>query len=121
MMRKLTIIRTSAYGLAVMGLVHIVATFTPVISAKLAPLAEGMRGSVIYFSLMCGALLILGGLLTAMLASKLRDYPFLRKPYLLTIVVMALDGGLAVCQMPHNPCAWIILALSLPLLAVRCK
>ena len=52
-----------AMGLAVMGLVHIIATFTPVIAGKLEPLAETGQRAFIYMSLMCGALLVLGGMI----------------------------------------------------------
>ena len=107
--------KSLAMGIAVMGLVHIVATFTPVIAGQLAPLTTAGQQAFTYMSLMCGALLILGGLLIFMLSDKQQEAPFLRKPLRLIEAVLVIDGILAVCLMPTNPCAWIIQCLVLPL------
>ncbi|MDO4497461.1 MAG: hypothetical protein Q4B58_06515 [Bacteroidales bacterium] len=104
-----------AIGLAVMGLVHIAATFTPVIAGKLEPLAESGQLAFTYMSLMCGALLVLGGMIIFMLADKLKEASFLSKPIRLTEAILVIDGILAACMMPANPCAWVILLLALPL------
>lgn len=103
-----------------MGLVHIAATFTPLIADKLAMLPDGVQESFTYFSLMCGALLILGGGVTYSLSGKNTEYAFARKPYLLALTFIGLDGVLAVCYMPHNPFAWIIFALSIGLMIAAC-
>lgn len=118
-MTKIT--KLLAIGLIVMGFVHIAATFSPLIGDKLEPLNEGMRQACIYFSLMCGALLILGGSIVCMLCSKVKEHPFLRRPLLLTCGILAVDGILSVCFMPHNPCAWVILVLSIPVLGMNLK
>lgn len=94
---------------------HIIATFTPVIAGKLSALNESASQSFIYMSLMCGSLLVLGGMLSYLLVEELKDHSFLRLPYLLIVSALAIDGALAAIMMPHNPCAWLILALSLPL------
>ena len=120
-MNKTKITKYLAYGVIVMGFVHIAATFSPVIDGKLAPLNEGMHDAVIYFSLMCGAFLILGGSFVSMMTDKVKEYPFLRRPYMLTLIMLALDGILAAWFMPHNPCAWVILVLSLPLLVINLR
>lgn len=120
-MKPNKITRALAIGLVAMGVVHIVATFLPVIAGKLEPLAESGRLAFTYMSLMCGMLLVLGGSVVAMLADKVREHAFLRRPYLLTLLLLALDGVLAACMMPHNPCAWVILALSLPLLGINLR
>ena len=80
--------------------------------------AEGMQRACIYFSLMCGAMLILGGSIVHMLCGKAKEHPFLRTPLLLTYIILVVDGILAVCFMPHNPCAWVIFVLSILLLVV---
>ncbi len=108
-----------AYGLIAMGVVHIIATFTPVIVGKLEPLNESGRLAFTYMSLMCGTMLVLGGAVVTMLTDKVREHSFLRQPYILTMSLLAIDGILATCMMPHNPCAWVILVLALPLLGIN--
>ena len=117
-MKKIITIKLLAIGVIVMGFVHIAATFSPMIADKLAPLSEGMRRACIYFSLMCGAMLILGGCIVHMLCGKAKEHHFLRTPLFLTYSMLIVDGILAVCFMPHNPCAWVIFVLSILLLVV---
>ena len=117
-MNKITTIKLLAMGVIVMGFVHIAATFSPMIADKLAPLSEGMQRACIYFSLMCGAMLILGGSIVHMLCGKANEHPFLHTTLLLTYSMLVVDGILAVCFMPHNPCAWVISVLSILLLVV---
>ncbi len=106
-------------ALAVMGLVHIGATFTPVISGKLATLNEAAQQAFVYMSLMCGALLVLGGMLAFLLADKVKEHVFLCKPYWLILTFLAVDGVLALVSIPHNPCAWAIFVLSVPLFVMN--
>jgi len=115
------ITKALAYGLVTMGVLHIIATFTPVISGKLEPLNESGKWAFTYMSIMCGMMLILGGSLVAMLTNKVKEHTFLRRPYFLILLLLAIDGVLATCMMPHNPCAWIILALALPLIGINIK
>lgn len=109
------ITKTLSIGIMLMGLVHIAATFTPVIAGKLALLPNSAQNAFTYFSLMCGALLVLGGGVTYTLSGKTAEYAFTRKPYVLALSILNADGVLAVCCMPHNPCAWIIFALAIGL------
>lgn len=118
-MKTNKITKALAYGLMAMGIVHIIATFTPVIAGKLEPLNESVRLAFTYMSLMCGMMLVLGGSVVSMLTDRVKEYQFLRRPYLLTILLLAIDGILAACMMPHNPCAWVILVLALPLLGIN--
>lgn len=104
-----------------MGFVHIAATFTPIIADKLAMLPAETQGAFTYFSLMCGALLILGGSITFTLSEKIAEYTFVRRPYILALAILNIDGVLAICYMQHNPCAWIIFALTMCLLLVNVK
>ena len=106
-------------GIALMGLVHVIATFTPVIAGKLGALDESARRAFIYMSLMCGALLVVGGVLSCLLAGQVKKHPFLRPPCFLVVSALAMDGVLAAIMMPHNPCAWVVLALGLPLLLLH--
>jgi len=118
-MKTNKITKALAYGLMAMGVVHIIATFTPVIAGKLEPLNESGRLAFTYMSLMCGMMLVLGGSVVSMLADRVKEYKFLRRPYIFTILLLAIDGILAACMMPHNPCAWVILVLALPLLGIN--
>lgn len=109
---------TKALSVAIMlmGIVHIAATFTPLIAGKLALLPEGASDAFTYFSLMCGALLILGGGVIYTLSGKIAEYPFVQKPYTLTLAILNASGVLAICYMRHNPCAWIIFVLTMGLM-----
>jgi len=120
-MKTKKITKALAYGLMAMGIVHIIATFTPVIAGKLEPLNESARLAFTYMSLMCGMMLVLGGSIVTMLAEKVEEHPSVRRPYMLTLLLLAIDGILAACMMPHNPCAWVILVLALPLLGINLK
>ena len=110
------IAKALSVGTMLMGFVHVAATFTPLIASKLDQLPDSAQDAFTYFSLMCGALLILGGGVTYMLSEKIAEYAFVRKPYILTLAMLNADGVLAVCYMPHNPSAWIIFALTLGLM-----
>ena len=113
------ITKTLSIGIMLMGIVHIAATFTPLIAGKLTLLPEGAQDAFLYFSLMCGALLILGGGVTYTLSGKMADYAFVRKPYILALAILGMDGVLAVCCMPHNPCAWMIFVLVMGLVLTK--
>ena len=91
-MKKITTIKLLAIGVIVMGFVHIAATFSPMI--------------------------VLGGSIVHMLCGKAKEHPFLHTPLLLIYSMLVVDGFLAVCFMPHNPCAWVIFVLSILLLVV---
>lgn len=110
------ITKALSIGIMLMGVVHIAATFTPLIADKLALLPEGAQDAFTYFSLMCGALLILGGSVTFSLSGKISEYDFVQKPYMLALAILNFDGILAVCYMQGNPFAWIIFALTMGLL-----
>ncbi len=99
-----------------MGIIHIVATFTPLIANKISLLPNSTQGIFIYFSLMCGALLMLSGGIIYTLAEKGLEHPFLRKPYMLTLAFLVANAVLAVVLMPHNPFAWVIFVLTTLLL-----
>lgn len=115
------IVKALSIGIMLMGIVHIAATFTPLIAGKLVLLPEATQDAFTYFSLMCGALLVLGGSVTYTLSGKTAEYVFTRKPYFLALSILNVDGVLAVCCMLHNPCAWIIFILSICLLFVNLK
>lgn len=100
-----------AIAVAVMGGVHIVATFTPLISGGLEVLPQARQNAMIYMSLMCGALLIVCGLLVFLLYNRVKEHSFLRLPYRIILVALVVDGITAVGFMSHNPFAWVVFVL----------
>lgn len=79
-------------------------------------LSEDAQDAFTYFSLMCSALLVLGGGVTYSLSGKTAEYTFARMPFVLALVIACIDGMLAVYFMPHNPFAWTIFLLVIGLL-----
>lgn len=98
---------------ALMGIVHIGATFSPLIGGKLAVLDESTYNAMIYMSLMCGLLLVALGGYAWWAIKKVACCPQLRPTILATAVLMLIDGILAVTCMPHNPFALAIAMLCL--------
>ena len=101
-------IRIIAMAVATMGIIHIAATFTPLINGGLEVLSPQ---AMTYMSLMCGMLLIVCGSLVAILHNKVKEHPFLRRPYMFIYGALSIDGISAVAFMPHNPFAWLVLIL----------
>jgi len=100
-----------AMAIATMGVIHIAATFTPLINGGLEVLSSAKQQAITYMSLMCGMLLIVCGLLIVMLHEKVKEHPFLRRPYIFIYGALSIDGISAVAFMPHNPFAWLVLIL----------
>ncbi|MDO4819761.1 MAG: hypothetical protein Q3994_05230 [Prevotella sp.] len=100
-----------AIAVAVMGGVHIVATFTPLISGGLEVLPQARQNAMIYMSLMCGALLIVCGLLVSLLHNRVKEHSFLCLPYRIVLITLVVDGIAAVGFMSHNPFAWAVFVL----------
>ena len=98
-----------AMAIATMGVIHIAATFTPLINGGLEVLSSAKQQAMTYMSLMCGMLLIVCGSLVAILHNKVKEHPFLRRPYMFIYGVLSIDGISAVAFMPHNPFAWLVL------------
>lgn len=115
-LNRQNITKALSIGIMLMGIVHIAATFTPLITDKLVLLPDSAQDAFTYFSLMCGALLILGGGVTYMLSGMIREYAFVQKPYILALAILNIDGILAVCYMQGNPFAWTIFLLVIGLL-----
>jgi len=113
------ITKVLSIGIMLMGAIHIAATFTPLITGKLSLLSEDAQDAFTYFSLMCGALLVLGGGVTCSLSGKTAEYTFARTPFVLALVISCIDGMLAVYFMPHNPFAWTIFAMVIGLIPVN--
>ena len=109
--RQANYVRMIAMAMATMGVIHIAATFTPLINGGLEVLSSAKQQAITYMSLMCGMLLIVCGLLIVMLHEKVKEHPFLRRPYIFIYGALSIDGISAVAFMPHNPFAWLVLIL----------
>ena len=109
--RQANYVRMIAMAIATMGVIHIAATFTPLINGGLEVLSSAKQQAITYMSLMCGMLLIVCGLLIVMLHEKVKEHPFLRRPYIFIYGALSIDGISAVAFMPHNPFAWLVLIL----------
>lgn len=118
-MIRQTTTKVMSVGVVLMGMIHVLATFSPMIADKLALLPGATQEAFRYFSLMCGTHLILGGSIINLLAEKVAEHDFVRKPYCLTLGILVVAGVLAVCYMRHNPFAWMIFALTMLLLLVN--
>ena len=109
--RQANYVRMIAMAIATMGVIHIAATFTPLINGGLEVLSSAKQQAITYMSLMCGMLLIVCGSLVAILHNKVKEHPFLRRPYIFIYGALSIDGISAVAFMPHNPFAWLVLIL----------
>ncbi len=109
----------------ILGIAHEAATFLPVISVGMQGLEPEWSRTFTYFSLGCGGLLILCGVLFLMLLGRVERHEFLVAPLVAIGAFAAVDGVLAVCFMYANPFAWVVLALGVGLLfaamAIRLK
>ena len=94
--------------IALMGIVHIAATFSPLIGGKLSALDAGTYWAMIYMSLMCGLLLVTLGAFLFHFIGKLAECPALIFPMRVAAALLLIDGAAAVCFMPHNPFAWTV-------------
>jgi hypothetical protein len=115
--------KTIAIAILLLGIVHDVATFTPLIQSGLETLDVANLNAIIYMSLICGSSLVLSGLLLIMFFKKVQEFPFLKSQILIIGVFLAINGILSVIYMFDNPFAWIslLLNLSIFLVAVRLK
>ncbi len=107
------------------GIVHEVMTFLPMIAEGFTGLEPAWQQTFTYFSLGCGGLLILGGVLFFMLLGRGERHEFLVVPLVVIGLFGLADGILATIFMLANPFAWVVLGLGIGLfltaLAIRSK
>lgn len=90
----------------IFGIIHDIATFTPIMRGGMECLSDGHMRVVIFNSLVCGTSLILSGAVILILLGKLERYLFVRLPVLITGLFLLGCGILALLSMPANPFAW---------------
>lgn len=105
--------RMLSIAIIILGVIHDVATFTPLIKGGLACLDNGSLKAMIYMSVICGASLILSGFVLLLLLKQVERHVFLTSPVLVIGVFLAVNGIVAVVYMFDNPFAWIALLLNL--------
>ena len=104
-----------------LGVIHEIATFTPLIQDGLECLSKSDFNSLMYMSLMCGASLILSGCLLLLLLDKIKIYSFLACPILLISVFVLINGIVAISFMCNNPFAWIVFVLGVLITAISMR
>jgi len=102
-----------AIAILILGIIHDIATFTPLIKAGLVCLNPGDLAAMIYMSLICGTSFILSGLVLTLLLRKVEQYAFLTSIIVVIGIFLALSGVLSIVFMFDNPFAWIALLLNL--------
>ena len=110
-----------ATGILVMGIIHDIATFTPLIQDNLHSLSEDAAKVFICFSLGTGTSLILCGIILFPLLNRLERYPFMITPILIIGVFLLIFGILSVYFMTDNPFAWVVSALCIIMFGVTLK
>lgn len=121
MMRGFALIaigKSLAVAITLLGIVHSIATFTPLVRDGLECLGQSELNAITYMSLMCGAALFLCGLGLLLLLGKFETYPILSSPILFLGGFACFNGLLGVSYMPNNPFAWINLVLGLMLFCI---
>lgn len=99
-------------SIIVLGLIHDVATFTPLIQGGLGCLDIENFQAVIYFSLICGTSLILCGWLLFQLLSSLAKSVALISLMQIIGIFLLINGFVGVVCMINNPFAWLAFVLN---------
>ncbi len=107
-----------AFAILILGIIHDIATFTPLIKGGLGCLSSGDLKAMIYMSLICGTSFILSGAILILLLKKVEQFVFLTSTILLIGVFLAVSGVLSIVYMFDNPFAWIALVLNLSMFII---
>ncbi len=116
--KLISIAKSLSIAIIILGIIHDIATFTPLIRGGLTSLDAENMNAITYISLICGTALILSGTILFKLLGKLSEYSFLFSTLNIIGIFLALNGILAVIYMFNNPFAWIALVLNLSMFAV---
>ena len=119
--KLITIGKFIAFAILILGLIHDIATFSPLIQEGLTCLTPGNLNAMIYMSLMCGTSLILCGTLLVIMLKKGKQITFYGLPMMVIGIFLALNGILSVAFMLDNPFAWVALLLNLSMLGIITK
>ena len=122
MKTKLVFISTIlSIAIVCVGVIHEIATFTPLIQDGLESLSKSNFYAMMYMSLVCGASLILSGGLLLLLLKKNETHTFLSFPILLISIFVLINGIASIILMADNPFAWIVFGLGLSITIITIK
>lgn len=107
-----------AIAVLILGIIHDIATFTPLIKTGLECLSPADLNAIIYMSLMCGTSFIISGIVLILLLRKLEQNPFLTSIIMAIGIFLALAGILSIVFMFDNPFAWASLLLNVNVLLI---
>ena len=107
-----------AIAILILGIIHDIATFTPLIKTGLECLSPADLNAIIYMSLMCGTSFIISGIVLILLLRKLEQNPFLTSIIMAIGIFLALAGILSIVFMFDNPFAWASLLLNVSVLLI---
>ena len=113
--------KSLAIAIALLGIIHNIATFTPLVREGLDCLSIDEMRLVTYMSLMCGTALIVSGLVLFALLNKLEGYPILSLPILIAGGFSCFSGILSVVYMTYNPFAWLNLLLGVAMFSITLR
>lgn len=107
-----------AIAVLILGIIHDIATFTPLIKTGLECLSPADLNAIIYMSLMCGTSFIISGIVLILLLRKLEQIRFLTSIIMAIGIFLALAGILSIVFMFDNPFAWASLLLNVNVLLI---
>lgn len=107
-----------AIAILILGIIHDIATFTPLIKTGLECLSPADLNAIIYMSLMCGTSFIISGIVLILLLRKLEQIRFLTSIIMAIGIFLALAGILSIVFMFDNPFAWASLLLNVSVLLI---
>ena len=116
--KLISVSKTIALIILILGIIHDVGTFTPLIKSGLACLKPSDYKAMIFMSLICGSSFILSGIILIMLLNKVEQFVFLIWPIIVVSIFLAISGLLSVVYMTDNPFAWIGLILNMSMFVV---
>jgi len=119
--KLISIGKALAIAVLILGIIHDIATFTPIIKYGLTCLDILNLNAVIYMSLVCGTSLILSGLLIYIQLAKIQENTVLVFPTLIIGIFLAITGIFSIVFMFNNPFAWIALVLNISIFTVILK
>lgn len=116
--KLLSIAKSLSVAIIILGIIHDIATFTPLIRGGLTSLDAENMNAITYISLICGTALVLSGAILFKLLGKLPEHSFLFSTLNIIGIFLAVNGILAVVYMFNNPFAWMALVLNIGMFAV---
>jgi len=116
--KLISIGKSTAVAISILGIIHDIATFTPLIKGGLLCLTPDNLRAMIYMSLVCGTSIILSGILIFILIKKVEQYEFLTIPILIISSFLAISGLFSVIYMFDNPFAWIAFVLNMTMFSI---